>query len=376
MSIIVICINASIQAQNYFQYTPPKYVSSFVPLDLNVINRSLENKQKQSDNNIQYYKSLLNYAKDLKSKQTDEQFAKGMGICVDYLENDIYEINHGDFSDSRTSTMLTNVKDRINEEIDAYNERNAKKNDPITYWHKGMEYYGVGDFSNAMTQFKIVQSLAPDFRDVYPVLAYSQFKLHDYMSALDNFNKAAETNSDKEIYRDRGWTKYYLYDFTGAMADFTQQIAIDPSNPEAYYNRGSAKSELKDYYGAINDYKKAIELKPSFSMAYNNLGWAKFEQKKFTEALKYLDIAIDKEPKNYVAWDSRAETKFNLGDLRGCISDCNQALILYDKLANSYFIRGRAKYKLGKNEEACIDWSDAGQYGKQEAYDFIAKYCK
>jgi tetratricopeptide (TPR) repeat protein len=350
-----------------------QYQSTFVPMDLNLIQRSLENRQRQYDNNLAYMTSLKNWAQDLRGKQTDKEFEKAMDFYIARLDQ-VYVDCMGDLS--AASTPLANIENGINAEINNYNKRVEKLNDPNLYWQKGIEYYNNKDFSNAITEFKMVQSLAPDFMEVYSVLGYSYFALGDLNSSLTNFNKSIENKPTKDLYERRGWVKYYLGDSYGALSDFNQQVALDPGNANAYYNRGSAKSEMKDYYGAINDYKKAIELNPSFSMAYNNLGWAKFEQKDYAGALKYLNISIDKDPENYVAWDSRGETKFNLGDLKGCISDCSQAISLNDKLANSYLIRGRAKYKLGKKDEACIDWSEAGQYGKTEAYEFIQKYCK
>lgn len=347
-----------------------QYNTGYVSPNFDAIRKSVDDQQRQYDNNLAYKRSLLNWAKDLIGKQADVQFNKAINYYIGLLDG-ILGIN----LDSEASQMAM-IEDGIKSEIRDYNKRAEKLKNPDLYWKKGLEYYNKNDFNNAITQFKTVQSLAPDFVEVYAFLGYSQFALRDYNSALGNFNRAVETNPNKDIYRLRGWTKYYLFDFYGALSDFTQQITLDPTNPLGYYNRGLAKTELKDGYGAVTDYKKAIDLDPSFSMAYNNLGWVKFEQKNYPEALKYVNLAIEKDPSNYIALDSRAEIKFNMGDFKGCISDCNLALSMNDKLANCYFIRGRACYKQGKKTEACTDWSDAGQYGKQEAYSFIEKYCK
>ncbi len=77
-----------------------------------------------------------------------------------------------------------------------------------------------------------------------------------------------------------------------------------------------------------------------------------------------------------ILFNSRQETKFALNDLKVCIEDCNSAISLNPKCANSYLIRGRAFYKQGTKTKACEDWSKAGELGKIEAYDFIQKYCK
>ena len=51
------------------------------------------------------------------------------------------------------------------------------------------------------------------------------------------------------------------------------------------------------------------------------------------------------------------------------------SLELEPKLANSYLYRGRAYFKLNNKQNACEDWSKAGELGKAEAYEFIQKYC-
>jgi tetratricopeptide (TPR) repeat protein len=346
---------------------------------LEAIHRGQLERQRESDNTFEYCRSLLNQAKDLRAKQTDKQFTDAMDYYINYL-NKIY-VNHQEFSDTRT--RLSEVEDGILEEIRNYNARIAKQNDPNVHWQSGADFYKQKDYRNAIKEFSLCQQLSPDFVPAYQYIGISYYFLGDMNASISYLDKAITLEPNAKLYEARGWAKYNLKDFNGALADFNKQIDLDltildhtlPTNSIAYYNRGSAKSGLNDNYGAINDYKKAIDINPSFSMAYNNLGWSKFKQRNYAEAIKYLDIAIEKDPSNSIAWDSRAETKLNMGDIKGCIEDCNQALILNDKLANSYLIRGRAKYKLGKKEEACEDWSDAGQYGKKEAYDFITKYC-
>ncbi len=85
--------------------------------------------------------------------------------------------------------------------------------------------------------------------------------------------------------------------------------------------------------------------------------------------------------KNATAYDSRAEIKFNLNDYKGCIDDCDKALSINPNISNTYFLKGRAIYRLGNKEKACEYWSKAGDVGeadapgKKEAFEYIAKYC-
>ena len=366
---LTLCLILSVKAQEFFEFTAPKYVSTFSPLNLNLIQRSLENRQRQYDNNLAYLRSLLNWAQDLRGKETDAQFTAAMDHYIKVLNN-MYGQDL-----SAEGTTLSRIENYINSEINDYNKRAEELKNPDQYWQKGIEYYNNGYYDSAIVEFKKVKSLAPDFTEVYSALGTSYYAIGDLNSSLINYNISIEMNPTKELYERRGWVKYYQGDYYEALSDFTKQISIDPSSAVAYYNRGTAKSELQDYYGAINDFKKAIELNPSISMIYNNLGWVKFLQKDYQSALKYLNKAIDKDSSNSIAWDSRGEIKFHLKDYKGCIYDCTKALELNRELANSYFIRGRAKYRLGLNKEACIEWSEAGQFGEKEAYEYIQKYC-
>jgi tetratricopeptide (TPR) repeat protein len=57
-----------------------------------------------------------------------------------------------------------------------------------------------------------------------------------------------------EAYNDRGMERAENEDFTGALADYTAAIAIDPNYAEAYYNRAYDRSELEDYADAAPAY--------------------------------------------------------------------------------------------------------------------------
>ena len=110
-------------------------------------------------------------------------------------------------------------------------------------------------------------------------------------------------------------------------------------------------------------------------MAYNNLAWAEFSLKKYPEALVDVNKSIELDNKNSVAFDSRAEIKFNMNDLSGCIADAEMALQLNPKMANSWLLKGRVFLQKGEKQKACESWSKAGELGKAEAYEYISKNC-
>ena len=104
------------------------------------------------------------------------------------------------------------------------------------------------------------------------------------------------------------------------------------------------KFKINDYYGAINDYNTAIELNPEDHGAYTSRGSAKEE----------------------------------LHDYRGAISDYAKAIEINPKgdgFSILYFTKGKAELIIGK-ENACLDFSKAGELGWTEAYEWIKMYCQ
>ena len=102
-----------------------------------------------------------------------------------------------------------------------------------------------------------------------------------YDSAVVYYTKVIEIDSDyvMKAYLQRGFCKNLIKDFTGAIADFTKVIELDPNHQWAYVSRGSAKNKTGDYQSAIDDFNRALELDPKDQEAYNNRGFSKKSKK-------------------------------------------------------------------------------------------------
>jgi len=352
----------------------------FVPLNIDFYMRAAATMEARYEQNLNYRDKLIDWIFDLKTKTNEQTFLSNM----DYYYKKLRAMDGQDFN--LLGDKLDIIKQNIKEEIDAYNKRIKEENDaynkkvqeaPKLLWESGNNKLKSQDYKGAITDYTELISMNPDYPYTYRNRGIAYENLSKYSLALSDLNKFIDKiQNDVFAYSTRGWAKYYLNDFAGALADFNMQIELDKDNSVAYYNRGSAKSRLGDNYGAISDYSKSIEINPTFSMAYNNRGWAKYELKKYSEALKDINKAIVLDSNNWVAFDSRQETKFAMNNFKGCIEDCNKAIAINPKCSNSYFIKGRAYYKLANKAKACDSWSKAGELGKVEAYEYISKYCK
>lgn len=108
---------------------------------------------------------------------------------------------------------------------------------------------------------------------------------------------------------------------------------------------------------------------------YIKNGITKQGQEDFRGAIAYYNKAIELDPTNADIYVMRAMCKSKLEDHRGTITDCNQAIKLDSKNSDAYLIRGFAYYNLNFLNDACLDWSKAGELGSAEAYDLIKQFC-
>lgn len=130
-----------------------------------------------------------------------------------------------------------------------------------TYKQRGFYRMNHGDSLGAIEDF--TAAIALDEFDTesfyYRGKIYSGKK--DWKNAERDFSAALELEEQNEGYLlGRGQSRYLAGSLEGALADFTQLIAIQPSNPSGFYHRGITLQRLKRLPEACPDLLKASEL--------------------------------------------------------------------------------------------------------------------
>ena len=172
-------------------------------------------------------------------------------------------------------------------------------------------------------------------------------------------NQVLAARQSAEAYFYRAHAKFDLGDKQGAIADYSQDIAINPQNANSYFNRGIVKSDLGDKQGAIADYNQAIAINPQYVNAYNNRGNAKSALGDKQGAIIDYNQAIAIDPKNADAYFARGVAKHALGDKQGAITDYSQAIAVNPQYAAAYTNRGNDKSALGDKQGAITDYNQA-----------------
>ena len=165
---------------------------------------------------------------------------------------------------------------------------------------------------------------------------YDKAKAYDYSGAISDYTKAIDLDPNyADAYFKRGYIRYFLGDeFDHAIADFTIFIELVPNNiistyiARAYYYRALSKFELdrEDVSGAIADLTKAIELQPDYRDAYFHRGYIKEGLNDYTGSIsdftKAIEFSLFLDANLYYR---RGLSKEQFGDLNGACIDWKKA---------------------------------------------------
>jgi len=156
---------------------------------------------------------------------------------------------------------------------------------------------------------------------------------HDYRKALEEFSACISLDSSYNLgypYRDRANCKNNLRNDTGAVADMSSAIRLNPTERYFYLDRGAYLSNLNKKEAALEDFNKALEIWDQFAEA-------RIEKAKVLVQMKYYKEAMTEYDKLYFS--------------NGFAHDPNNAW--------DFYYRGVARYNLNDKEKACSDWAIA-----------------
>lgn len=137
------------------------------------------------------------------------------------------------------------------------------------YFDQATEFYQRGDYKKAIDAYSQAIKLNSIFAPAYCNRGRAKFNLLAFGPTPEEFSEGG-INWDY-------YTKSPSPTIQEVMHDYDKAVELDTKYVDAYFQRGFAKFELKDYQGAISDYDKVIELDPLHIAAYNSRSIAKRE---------------------------------------------------------------------------------------------------
>lgn len=153
---------------------------------------------------------------------------------------------------------------------------------------------------------------------------------------------------------------------------FTKGISLYEKSPYPYTRktyeflflysyRGECKYKMEDYEGAYQDYKKVIN---TYEKNPESKSFLKYDITRFYFDFSRICGVLEKYDESKSSIDKGIDTYF-----KGIEN-------FYPTWFELYTLRGQLNFFIYKNkQQACKDWSRAGELGDKNAYDYIKKYC-
>ncbi|PSB55816.1 tetratricopeptide repeat-containing S1 family peptidase [Chamaesiphon polymorphus] len=259
----------------------------------------------------------------------------------------------------------------------------------IAYVGRGMvKYQQLDDAQGALADLNRAIALDPKLANAYNNRGVLKAqKLNDARGGLADLDRSIALDPKfAQAYNNRGNLKYQQFDdVQGALADLNRSIDLDPKVAKTYYNRAVLKSEkLNDDRGTLADLDRAIALNPKYPFYYyyrGNLKAQKFDDVR--GSISDLSQAIALNPKFANAYNNRGFLKAqSLNDLPGALADFDRAISIDPQYASPYFNQAMVKAKQNNIKGAISDMQQAAklyqQQGKQqdarEAIDRIKQW--
>ncbi len=138
----------------------------------------------------------------------------------------------------------------------------------------------------------------------------------------------------------RGFSKLWLNDYSGAIADFDSTLEITASDPGTLSYRGMAKMLQGNYAGALEDFNASLKISPGDrdSLALFCRGCLKSALKDFEGGMADFDKQLVGSI-SHIVLKFRGEAKRIKGDLKGALADFNAVLAKYPR--DPWFIAQR-----------------------------------
>ncbi len=155
----------------------------------------------------------------------------------------------------------------------------------------------AGQFDLAETQWTKLIDALPQEAAVWSNRGNVRVRQNNLEGALADYSEAiALAPKEPDPYLNRGAVWEATGQWEKAIADYNQVLQIDPDDPAAYNNRGNAEAGEGEWELAIADYQAAITLQPSFSLAYGNYALALYQTGDTDKSIQIMKSLVRKYP--------------------------------------------------------------------------------
>jgi tetratricopeptide (TPR) repeat protein len=196
--------------------------------------------------------------------------------------------------------------------------------------------------------------------DNFVLSAVAKYSRGDASGAIADFSRAIEINPRyAAAYLGRGQIRYITGQLAPARTDLEKSLAFDTKQPLAYSNLCLVYGDYGELQKALASCKEAIRLSPNMAIAYNNLGLIQFQLKETANSLASYNKALQLDPELAMSFNNRGYIYYLQGRNDLALVDYNKALAIDPKIAIAYSNRGLVYYSNSNYSTAIADFTKA-----------------
>ena len=171
------------------------------------------------------------------------------------------------------------------------------------YRHLAKAYEDLGDYDSAIETYKKLIQIMPNMPEFHSNLANILYIKGDVEGAVSHFQTAITLNPSKQWTSIVNQTLGFVFqeakqDLDAAITSYQSAYLLTPEDIDIYINLGSAFYDKEDYENALAVYRNALELEPENAKIHCNLGFLYWGKGDTDEAIREYELAI-KYDENY-----------------------------------------------------------------------------
>ncbi|MEG3841200.1 TerD family protein [Microcoleus sp. herbarium14] len=190
---------------------------------------------------------------------------------------------------------------------------------PMEVWHQ------------SQSKWQQAIALLEAIRQGTPVYNLAQNKLSNYRVNRAIISQRLASAQKAANFSNQGSLKIQKGDIPGAIANFTQALALNQNIPQAYLGLGIATAKQGNKQQAIYNYDRALQFNPNLAEAYFGRGQAYYELGNKQKAIGNYEQAIRVNPDYGLAYLERGAIRCMLGTKSQAVADFHQAGELFSK---------------------------------------------
>jgi tetratricopeptide (TPR) repeat protein len=244
----------------------------------------------------------------------------------------------------------------------------SQSTDAVRLLCSGIEKQDGGDNDGAMTDFEGALELQPDLTEAHLMLGIGYYNKKDYTRALEEYDEYLAVIPDNfHAWSNRAAVYLQIGDLAAARADIDRALVLNPNDPALLENRIVIAREAADWQTVIRDATWLLEHFPAQAPTLVERGRALGAESHYTEALADLERAVKLDP-TASAFFFRGMARYYLGQYEAAVEDYTAALTVSSEEVPAYLWRCRAHYRL-KQFQAGLPDCDEYVMRKPEEYE-------